>query len=941
MTFLHPVWLLLAVPLIVSLWVWRLPSRFLLALRILALVLVLLALAGLAIRIPGQAGTVVIVADRSLSMPAQSEANQKEAVDLISRGKSIHDQVAVVSFGEKIAIEKPPHTEAFPGFNQEVGPNASNLSEAIETAMTLIPEDAPGRILVLSDGRWTGNDPLAKSSSALARNIGIDYRSLERPMTNDLAVLAVDAPPNVNYKESFLISALVQSPVPRDAICTLSRDGKVIASMTRSLKSGPNRIVFRDQANQEGNQSYAVSVTAAGDAAADPVPENNQAKFLVGVGGPRPIYHVSTTKGSGLARLLGAGGLDVRSVTPDQAKWDIEHLSRHSAVILENVPAEKIGATGMGTLASWVRATGSGLMITGGKNSYGPGGYYKSPLDPIMPVTMELRNEHRKLALAIVVALDRSGSMAMPVPGGRQKMDLANLGAAEVLEMLGPTDEFGCIAVDSMPHEVVPLSTVTDKGASKTKILGIQSMGGGIFVYQALLRAADIIKDAKAGTKHIILFSDAADAEEPGNYKELLEKLDKAGITVSVIGLGTDRDKDAEFLKDVAKRGKGRIFFTDKPEELPRVFAQDTFVVARSTFLDDPVGIRNTPGMSLLTEQPPVIPATLKIGGYNLCYLRPTATLGTVTLDEYKAPVTASWRVGSGRVVCYTGEADGQFAGPIARWDKVGDYFTSLARWVSGSNNPLSSNMLLTQEIRDGASVVTLNLDPERTADPFSGLPQATILRAKPNEPTSEAKATLRWTGADTLEVQTPLEGTGMSVVTVEVPGENPISLAPVCLPYSPEYKPSVADRGTVTLEKLARATGGQERLELPGIWKDLPQAVRFVNFANWLLLGAVVVLVAEVFQRRTNWLTSWVPAPSFKPTARAAMRAEKIKEEKSKAAANSQAKAKAPPAAPPVPAAAPMKPAATANKSGSADATAPKGDDILEALRKARERRG
>src|SRR5262249_8268302 len=113
------------------------------------------------------------------------------------------------------------------------------------------------------------------------------------------------------------------------------------------------------------------------------------------------------------------------------------------------------------------------------------------------------------------------------------------------------------------------------KEGMRRKILGIQSMGGGIFIYKALSGAAQMLLKAKAGTKHIILFADANDSEEPGAYQTLLAECEKAGITVSVIGLGTERDQDAELLKDIARRGKGRIFFTDKPEELPRLFAQE------------------------------------------------------------------------------------------------------------------------------------------------------------------------------------------------------------------------------------------------------------------------------------------------------------------------------------------------------------------------------
>src|ERR1044071_9989521 len=98
---------------------------------------------------------------------------------------------------------------------------------------------------------------------------------------------------------------------------------------------------------------------------------------------------------------------------------------------------------------------------------------------------------------------------------------------------------------------------------------------------------------AHSTTRHIILFADAADSEEEGLYKELLAQCAKANIPVTVIGLGTDHDSDADLLRDIAARGGGRIFFTEDANDLPRLFAQDTFIVARSAFVDEPAAQRS------------------------------------------------------------------------------------------------------------------------------------------------------------------------------------------------------------------------------------------------------------------------------------------------------------------------------------------------------------
>ncbi len=848
---LHPIWLFLAIPLALSLWLWRMPSRLLVVLRALMLLLLLLALCGTVLRLPSQAGTIVVVADRSQSMPPGSAAAQKEIIDLLQKAIGPEDRLAVVSFGRGVAVEQQPAAGQFAGFVHEVGDDASNLADGLETALTLIPRGAPGKVLVLSDGRWSGRDPAGIVALAAARNIAVDYRFSQRSTANDLAIARIEAPPSVAPGESFLITAWVQAPTAQTISFELRRGDERLSAGEERLTAGLNRLTFRDRAGDPSTLAYTLTAIGSGD---DPVPENNRARFLVGVQGPRPILHVTQAKESGLARLLQAGQLPIRVQAPEACRWSLEELSKYSAVLLENVPAEKIGGDGMDNLAVWVRETGSGLMMTGGRNSYGTGGYYKSPLDPILPVSMELRNEHRKLAVAMVVALDRSGSMTAPVSGGRVKMDLADEGAAQVLELLGPMDEFGVLAVDTAPHVVAEFGPVKDKASVKRDILSIRSEGGGIFIYVALEAAADMLQKAKAGTRHILLFADANDSEEPGRYQELIDKCQKAGITVSVIGLGTEKDKDAELLRDIAKRGNGRIFFTDKAEELPRLFAQETFVVARNTFLDERTPIESTAGLPILTGR--LFDLKQAIDGYNLCYLRSSANLAARTLDDYRAPVVAAWRAGSGRVLCYTGEADGKYAGPITKWKEVGDWYTSLARWVAGPVNRLPPEMLLTQDVKNGLHRVRLHLDPERAVDPFAELPRVTLLRSRIGQAPEVQKTTLSWTGADTLDLERALQGRETVLATVTVPGHEPVALPPVCMPYSPEFQPAEKGRGLATLEQLARTSGGTERLELAGVWKELPRHVHFVSLAPWLLSAAVVLLLLEVFERRTGLLS-------------------------------------------------------------------------------------
>ena len=848
----QPVWLLLLIPLAAALFAWALPNRGLNILRTVIFGLVVLALAQLAIRLPDRAGTVMVVADRSDSMPQNADAAEKEIIGLLHKSMGPRDQLGVVAFGRDAVVEQSPQRAEFGGFAAQVGADHSSLNDAIESALALIPPDGGGRILVLSDGKWTGKDPAAAAARAAGRGVSVDYRLLTRPQVSDTAIRSFLTPPSVLPGQAFVLSAWVQSPTEQEIQYQLRRGDEIISSGRKTVPAGLSRLMFRDRAATAGVNEYTVAIQGVKD---DPVPENNSARALVGVAGSRPVLVVSSAgEDSGLVKLLRAGAVDVVGRTPAQCQWSLEALSQYSAVLIENVPAGQIGMSGMDALAAWVEETGSGLAMTGGQKSYGPGGYFKSPLERVLPISMEMRREHRKLSVAVVVALDRSGSMAMPAGGGRQKIDLADLGTVQVLDLLSPMDEIGVFAVDTVPHEIVPLDTVEHNAAYRGKILAIDSQGGGIYIYEALVASARMISTARAQTKHIILFADAADSEQSMHYEDIVDKLREADVTVSVIGLGTERDVDANLLKDIARRGGGECYFSDNPDEIPRIFAQDTFTIARSTFIDQPTAFAITAGYFILGAAPAGAPPPL--GGYNLCYLRPQANLAAVTSDEYQAPVVASWNAGNGRVLCYLGEADGKYSGDFAKWNQTGEFYATLARWVAGQRQPLPDDMLLTQEIRDGAGFVQLHLDPARQAEPFSSLPLVRVLHGLPGAAPAKATASLQWQNADLLEAAIPIAGRETVLNTVEIPGQQPVTLPPLCLPYSPEFAPDQPGRGAAALAQIAATTGGTERVEIPKIWSELPVKSRYVELAPWLLVLATVLFLLEILERRTGWIS-------------------------------------------------------------------------------------
>jgi Mg-chelatase subunit ChlD len=815
-TLLFPALLLLVVPLaFVYVWRGRTPG---LGGGVRVAILVLLAsVAAVPIAPLGGKGVdVVVVADLSRSMPADSRGRALEIVKLIEQERAEGDRVGIVTYGREARIERLPEAVGEAAqFVQQVDADGSDLGGAIGLAIGLIPRERRGRLIVLSDGEANGTPIAGAAHAAAARGIAIDYRAFSRGPAADLAVESLDLPASVDEREPFQFTALVRTDRTIESDAVLYRDGAEIARTTRTFQPGSTQLTFRDLVERSGLARYRLELSATGDR----VPENNLGDGAVRVDAPATILLVNASgQPDNLSRALAAGKLRVRTIAAAALPRDPADLLAFRAVILEDVPATAAGPEALAALARAVEDLGSGLLVTGGQASFGVGGYFKSVLDPYLPVSMEVKNEHRKLSLAMAVVLDRSGSMTAPAGDGRTKMDLANLGTCAAIQTLGPFDEVGVIAVDSAAHVISPLTSAAEKDRICDEVRRIQSMGGGIFTYTALVTAAKVLQESDKGTRHIVLFADAADAEEPGDYVRLLDTLRPLGITVSVIGLGSETDVDAAFLKDVAARGQGRIHFTASADDLPRLFAQEAISVARSSFVTDPTPVRALPDMVLLGELP--ASAFPSLDGYNLTYLRPGATMGAVTTDAYHAPVLAFWHRGLGRVGALTAQVDGDFSRRLNAWAGFQGFSVGLGRWLLGGAPP--SGIQATIERRGGEGIVRLELDPDRARGGAGDVQAATatIVPPGPRSRDGAQRRPLAWVGEDVLETRVPLQRSGIYVGAVRLATGEVLPLPPLSLPYSPEFEPRPdPGEGRATLAEMARITGGVERTTLDDVF--------------------------------------------------------------------------------------------------------------------------
>src|SRR5205085_5549021 len=130
----------------------------------------------------------------------------------------------------------------------------------------------------------------------------------------------------------------------------------------------------------------------------------------------------------------------LKKKTPLALPSEVTGLRGYDGVVLVNVPATGLAATQTRALKSYVQTFGGGLTIVGGDKSFSLGGYQRTPLEELSPVSMQRRGARASSSVALVLVVDNSGSMGDNV-GGMTKMDLAKEAALGALDLLTPADQ--------------------------------------------------------------------------------------------------------------------------------------------------------------------------------------------------------------------------------------------------------------------------------------------------------------------------------------------------------------------------------------------------------------------------------------------------------------------------------------------------------------------
>lgn len=822
---------------------------------------------------------VVLVLDRSASMGA-AVRNQDEQIRLAGEARHHGDRLAVVAFGAAAAVAQGPQAEGVPRLaDVQIDAEGSDIDAALDTAAALVAPGRSARVILASDGEATGADPRRAAARLALMGVPVDVLPERHGAGSDAAIADLDLPGELRQGESFIGSLVLVTDRPERRAWRVRRGQAVVASDTAEL--APGRAVsvgFVDRPSAPGLASY----TAELDDRDDRQPANNRASGWVRVlTGERILVVGGDGTPGNVAKALSAAGLDV--ATRSAGPLGMAELLGCSTVVLAEVPAGDIGHAGMSAIARWVQHLGGGLVMTGGRRSFGCGGWYRSPVEPILPVSLEVRDEHRVLSVAMAIAIDRSGSMAAQCADGRQKIALAAEGAAAAIELLGPRDRIAVFAVDTAPHDILPMQAVNDPKALASQVLGMESMGAGIYIHEALEAAGAALLRTEAGTRHLLLFADADDSlQHPGEYRRIIGELRSHGITVSVVGMGTDQDSGAKLLTEVAGLGGGRLSFAADPADIPRLFAQETVLVARNPWVDQ--RIPPTPQGGLLAAMLGASRGPLQgnwpaMPGYNLTYARPRAQVLAWCQGDPKAPAVAAWNVGGGRSVALPIPCDSADNPEFPRWAGYAPLLASCARWAAGGSGAAPG--ALTARRHGGVAEVRLELDRTREAEWPAEAPELQLVSDDPAQPTRPVALEPVDRGIWSAQVRLPA---GRPLLPAVRLGGATLVGPPLAAPMPAEVAPRRdLPPGDQVLAGIAETTGGTVRGDLLRIFANPPSRGVAHDLAPWLVCAAIAVLMLEVAVRRMRFglpalrlprwrlrLPRWTTAPAPAPAATA-----------------------------------------------------------------------
>lgn len=882
----RPWLLLLALPLVgvVVYYFWRTLSDFpkrqrivSLSIRLLVVVLIVLGLGGLTLLRPTQELFVVFVGDQSLSIGEEANAYGRELMQQASELPGQHRLVGL-PFG-KVPGEIVGQLEIFPkpdmstdatprdsnssdatsGGEPDMDPqrqlqnlrlspigsrersipgplsdtdrDGSNLAAAIETAAGYVPPGYVPRIVLLSDGNQTLGDAVA----AAARS-KVPVYTLPLPTRSDpeVQVSAVNVPAEVQEGAPFYVEVVIQSNHADEGLLEIFRGEHKVVSEKRKIAVGENR--FRFQQSIERDRLAAFTVRLSG-LAEDTLLDNNSETGLVYASGKPRVLIVESDPSviRELAYSLEDEGIHVDVRPPQGMPASLADLQNYECVILSNVPATDLTTQQMLVTRTYVQELGGGFIMLGGEQSFGLGGYYKSPLEEILPVRSDFEKEKEKPSLGMVLVIDKSGSMS------GDRIEMAKSAASAAVELLGRRDSVAVLAFDGDTYVQCEMQPASNTAKLKDEISRLEA-NGGTTMYPAMEMAYEMLLATQVKLKHAILLTDGMSS--PGDFEGLAQLMASSKMTVSTVAVGDD--SDATLLETIARVGKGRHYQTSDPSQVPQIFAKETVTASKSAIDEQPfipVVVRATHALKDIDME-----AAPFLLGYVMT--RPKPTSEVILATEKGDPLLAWWRYGLGMTAAFTSDAKTRWAAEWMTWPGYGKFWTQVVRQTMRKSDTRGIQV----DVERQSGMAAINVDAVNELGQFLNDAQVEMTVIQPGLKQSQQSLVQTAPGRYAGSVVTERPGAYHMEITVRQKDEVVYRQSRgMMVGYSDELRIRPADESL--LQSVAEASGGKYAASLTEILEPGDQtATRPTPLWSHLLTAAAIIFLMDVALRRIDF---------------------------------------------------------------------------------------
>lgn len=818
--------------------------------------------------------------ERGLPLAIDGATSRFLARSSATRGPD--DLLGIVSFdGRPGVIAAPSGASVVDRAVRPTGRPGTDLASAIEAAAALLPPDALGRLLVISDGVETTGSALDAARAIAAsrgRRVPIDVAPIVYRADGEVILESLDAPPRAAAGSTVTLRATLRSTGPISGRLRVTADGLPLDlnggapgdGLPVTLEAGTSvRLV---DVPLGGGRLHRFDVVfepdtdAGGRPVGDRSASNNAASAFTtspGSGEVLVIDGVSSGEpgaGAVLPGAVRAQGFPVDVVAPEASPAELLGLERYDLVVMHNVAADRMGEPARAALIDYVTELGGGLVVVGGPEALGPGAWLGTPLADILPVHLDLPDAVVAPGMAVIFVIDNSGSMGAEVFGsGRTQQQIANEAAALAIASLDRRDLVGVITFNSRTDEPIRVAPNADARAAGDRVRRI-SPGGGTDALPAMRLALQRLADVEADVKHVVLLSDgqSQNAEElPG----LARQMHAAGIRVTTIGIGIEAD--TKTLNEIAVQGAGgdatraSSTLVQEPELLPQVLLRAVRVVRRPLIREERFSPLITDAGSPTTRGLDALP---DLAGLVLTRAREAPGVVQAMVTPRGEPVLAHWNVGLGQVAVFTSDA-ARWAQDWQRWEGFGPFWASVARVIGRRVGDDAGEVLVQHtdtgvrvryDARDPQGRPTTDLDATATVFDVDG--QREPVRLVPTSP-------------GRYEALVPaLEGrsAGRPVAVLVRPTRGGTPMPPVfgAVGSTPDPELRVLESRERELRRLAEVTGGREfDFAGQGPTADVLFDRSGVSPARstqplWpvLLPWAMVAFVLDVAARRVAW---------------------------------------------------------------------------------------